>query len=224
MIHPAVAAAGRGTGHDRGRAEGGDGAHRWSCAPPATWWSPPRGRCSSPPPAGSSRPGGRAARRRTSVISTPTPSAASTGVADDDQRAGRAPSCSNAAIPERSPTARPMPRTKPITEATSADDRGLGEHRAGDLPARGADGAHQGELLGALGDQHGEGVGDQEDPDEERDAREAEQHLLEASSAPLDVLGLLVGERLAGLRLGGLRQQRLDRVAGSSRRWRRARR
>ena len=39
---------------------------------------------------------------------------------------------------------------------------------------------------------------------------EGEQHLVEAAQAPLDVLGLLVGERLAGLGVGVLGEQRLD--------------
>lgn len=84
------------------------------------------------------------------------------------------------------------------------------QHRALDLAARGADGAQQCQLLGALGDQHGEGVGDQEDADEEGDAREGEQQLVEAAQGGLGLVGLLVRARLAGLGLGVLGQQRLD--------------
>ncbi len=60
------------------------------------------------------RPGSQAAN---TVISTPTANAEITGVADSTS----GPSgifMSNAAMPERSPTARPTPRAKPTAEAT----------------------------------------------------------------------------------------------------------
>lgn len=91
-----------------------------------------------------------------------------------------------------------------------ADDGGLGEDRALDLAAVGADGAQQGQFPGALGDQHREGVVDEEDADEEGDTGEDQQALAHAGHGPLDELGLLGGEGGAGLGFGALAEQGLD--------------
>jgi hypothetical protein len=69
----------------------------------------------------------------------------------------------------------------------------LDQHGPGDLPAGGADGPQPCEFPGALGGRHGEGVGNQEDTDEERDAGESEQDRTERRRvfrAPLGPLGL----------------------------------
>ncbi len=89
------------------------------------------------------------------------------------------------------------------TEEECLDDHGLE-----DLAAVGADGAHQADLAGALGDQHREGVEDQEDADEEGDAGEAEHHVLHDVEEGADVLAVGVRGFLGRLQLVGVRTDR----------------
>ena len=90
------------------------------------------------------------------------------------------------------PTARPTPAPTPSDRADDAEQQRLDQHGPVDLPAAGADGPHQADLAGALGDQHREGVDDQEDADEEGDPGEAEHRVLHDVEEGADVLAVRV--------------------------------
>src|SRR5262249_59361309 len=87
---------------------------------------------------------------------------------------------------------------QPDGGAGQAQQQRLSQHAAGDLPPVGADGAQQREFAGAGGDQHGEGVEDQEDPDEDGDAGEAEQGVGDHVQDRADLLGAGLGLLGAG--------------------------
>ena len=93
--------------------------------------------------------------------------------------------------------------TRPITEATQADDQAFEHDRAHDLAARGAERAQRRELPRALGDGDRERVEDHERAHEQRDAAEAEQEVRDELQALVDVLGVGRGLLVAGLDLGG---------------------
>ena len=215
--HAAVPPADGGTGRrSRRRRRAVKSAAERVAHAPATWWSAAAWTLFIAATGGifaARRPGSQAA---STVTRTPTTSAATIVRRGDDQRSGRdrraerSPSRSAARPP------RPIPADRPATAAISADDERLDQHGAGDLAAGGADGAHQGQFLGALGDQHGEGVGDEEDADEERDAGEGQQPCFMPLMSGSIVLGLLVGELRAGLwPRTSFGEQRLDRASSS---------
>ncbi len=103
----------------------------------------------------------------------------------------------------RSRTLRPCETsTPPITPSTAAstpEHERLGEHRAAHLPAAGTHRAQQRELAGALGDEHREGVEDEEDRDEQRDEREREQERVDELERGLEPLGDVGAALLTGL-------------------------
>ena len=106
----------------------------------------------------------------TTVTTTPTAYDQSTGVGV------------NTSPPEPSDPAQRLQRQRQTGAGRQADRRPddadadrLADHRAGDLLARGADGAQQRQLPGALRDQHRERVEDDEAADEDRDQREDQQ-------------------------------------------------
>src|SRR5690606_6482422 len=99
--------------------------------------------------------------------------------------------------PDRQPDARAHAQQR----ADDAEEERLRQDRAVDLLAGGSDGPHQADLPGALGDQHGEGVDDQEDADEEGDAGEAEHGVLHDAHEALDVLLVLLRGLGGGLHL-----------------------
>ncbi len=109
-----------------------------------------------------------------------------------------------------SPTASPSPAKSPMTDAMIPIDERLDDHRPEDLAARGADGSHRRELARALRDRDRERVEDDERADEERDAGEGEQEVLDEVRELADlvlVLGCLGGRRA---HLCVVRQDRLD--------------
>ena len=91
------------------------------------------------------------------------------GAGGDDRRAvgNSAPKAPNSAF---SPSATPTPAASPIVELDQADDQRLEQHRPTDLAAARAERPQQGELAGALGDEHRERVEDDERADEQGDA------------------------------------------------------
>ena len=106
--------------------------------------------------------------------------------------------------------ASPRPRKSPSDRAEQADHEGLDHHRPQHLAARRAERAQRRELAHPLGDRDRERVRDHEGADEERDAREGEQDVLEegdeAARSFLSSFDLRV--RCRGRRRR--RQQRLD--------------
>ena len=87
----------------------------------------------------------------------------------------------------------------------------FGGNREHDLPARCADGAHQGRLAGALGDEDRERVVDAEGGNDDGDTGEGQQQCLEeAEEVTLDVALLLGGELGAGERLDPVGERRRD--------------
>jgi hypothetical protein len=74
-----------------------------------------------------------------------------------------------------------------------AQDQRLGQHRAGHLPAAGAQRPQQRELPGSLGDQHGERVQDDERADEQGDPGEGRQQHGDERQPVLQGGCLLVG-------------------------------
>ena len=83
--------------------------------------------------------------------------------------------------------------------ADQAERQPFDQHHAGDLPAAGAQRAQQAELSGAGGDEHREGVEDQEDADHHGDAGEAEQGVGDDVEEGADLggagLGLFLSDR-----------------------------
>ena len=77
-----------------------------------------------------------------------------------------------------------------MTEPTMPTTTDSMHDRAEHLTPRGAEGAQRGELTHALGDGDRERVGDHEAADEQRDAAEAEQEVLEDVHALLRVLAV----------------------------------
>lgn len=65
------------------------------------------------------------------------------------------------------------------------------QQRVGNLPVAGANGTQQPVLTGPLGNQHGEGVDDQEAADQERDTCEAQQGIREEAEQRVEVGGVL---------------------------------
>ena len=94
------------------------------------------------------------------------------------------PTCSNS---QKSPFASASAADETDDRGEDADHERLDEHGAQDLPARGADRPHGGELPRALRDRDRERVRDHERADEERDAAEGEQEALEEAEERLRV-------------------------------------
>ena len=93
-----------------------------------------------------------------------------------------------------------------------SDDQRLDHDGGGDLgPAR-TEGAQESELAGALPDDDGERVVDEEGGHEQGDGGEAEQDVLEGVHEALDALARLVLDLGTGHRLDPLRERRLDAV------------
>ena len=78
-----------------------------------------------------------------------------------------------------SPLARAEPEEEADDRAEHADHERLDHHRPQHLPPRGAERPQRGELAHPLGDRDRERVRDHERADEERDAREREQDVLQ---------------------------------------------
>jgi hypothetical protein len=94
------------------------------------------------------------------------------------------------------------------------DDGGLQQHRAEHLQAGGAKQPQHRELAGAAGDQHREGVPDDERANQQRNGREGQEGGAEPVEVALDLARLPGGERGGGHRLQPPgRQQAGDPVA-----------
>ena len=110
----------------------------------------------------------------------------------------------------KSPSASPKPTSTPTTDAstptTSASITIDVEH----LAPRGAERAQRRELARALGDRDRERVRDHEAADEERDAAEREQEVLQEADEARRVRRVLGRLRLAGPHLRARRQDLLD--------------
>ena len=119
----------------------------------------------------------------------------------DDDAAGREVDARCPSSSAFSPAATPMPAARPSDRGDQPDDDGLEQHRAEHLAAAGADGPHQGHLLGALGDEDREGVVDDERADEQGDDGEDQQEGVEEAHVLLDVGLLLLGDLGAGQHL-----------------------
>ncbi len=102
------------------------------------------------------------------------------------------------------------PEEEPDHRGDHADHECFEHHRPVHLPARRAERAQGGELAHALRDGDAHRVRDHEDPDEERDVAEGEQEVLENGQEGVRVVCGLLRLLLAGLHLGGRRQDRLD--------------
>ena len=96
------------------------------------------------------------------------------------------------------PEAEERPRSRPTRTASSITEPSTWR-------AARADGSQERQLAGALRDEDREGVGDDEDADEQGDAAEDRQRLLEEGEALLHVGGDLGGGLLAGEHLGVVR-------------------
>ena len=84
------------------------------------------------------------------------------------------------------------PTPRPTAEATTPDRDRLEHHRAHDLGPAGADGPQHGHVPRPLGDDDGEGVVDDEHPDEQGDVGEGQEEGVEEAQVLLEV-GLAVG-------------------------------
>ena len=106
----------------------------------------------------------------------------------------------------------------PMTEASTPITSRLEQDRAEHLPARGAERPQRRELPRPLGDRDRERVRDHEGADEERDAAEGEQELLQERGSSFVSLASVFACSVAGphLRLG--RQDRAGSARASSRR------
>ena len=125
-------------------------------------------------------PAARRAGRYAATKVTPTPTTyADTGVAQPTTISAVVQVHAERAHQPDQPDREPDAGGQPERGADQAEQQRLGEHRPADLPPVGAERAQQAELPGALGDQHGEGVDDQEDADQHRDTGEAEHHVLD---------------------------------------------
>ncbi len=82
------------------------------------------------------------------------------------------------------------------SRSQDADDECLAEDRSADLGRAGADGAEQREFLGALPEDDGEGVVDDEDGDEQRDAAEAEEDVADDVDLTGELVARLLGHRV----------------------------
>ena len=117
-----------------------------------------------------------------------------------------------ASIRTLSPLATPRPSPTPSAEAAAPSDDGLQRATSHDLAPGGADGPHQRDLSGALGDDHRKGVPDDEATDEQRDAGEDHEQDPHDLQFLLDGVGVLLGHRGAGDGLGALRHDRGEAV------------
>ena len=102
---------------------------------------------------------------------------------------------------ELSALASPRPEEQPDDRGEHPDHERLEHHRAQHLAAGGAERAQRGQLARALGDRDRQRVGDHEAADEQRDAAEREQEVLEDVQEAAGVLGRLLGLVLTGLDL-----------------------
>ncbi len=98
------------------------------------------------------------------------------------------------------------PNSQTDSGRNHADDERLAENRAHDLPTARSYGPQQGELAGALSDEHREGVEDDEQPDEQGHAREDQQEHVEEPESLADGVGLLLVDCFCGDRLETLGQ------------------
>ena len=123
------------------------------------------------------------------------------------------PTRSNSA---NSPFASARPLKSPTTEASHSHQERLHDHVPEHLAAGGAEGSERRELARALRDRDRERVRDHERADEERDAAEREQELLEEGDEAARVRRVLHGLRCARPHLGARRQDRCRTCATSA--------